>query len=302
MAAAYRYGVVFVDESEHKSKRKSRTIPTGYDNEVVFIDENKRRLSRNHARTSLSKVRSHVIKFRTSYPPRRSKYQSPSGISRSDDNTEYQENDLVHLPLVIPQCGRWDPFDSFAVQQPSLAERRVIQWGELLSLTRDILTSAAINVLWPTLGRSRLIGDVFVKKYMAVTLYSALMWHTQIMTSAIQIQAHMKNLDERRKLGLMATYHRVASLRLLQVEIHKCESGPVGDDVISSILTMAIHANLPAECSGCGETPLAPLTNRHPYVRFGFGIEHMSALYTLVKRMGGLNAVDKEISRDLLQR
>jgi hypothetical protein len=299
MSTSYRHGVIFADERDRKlSSREFEAAPAAYDNGLVFINENERRLSTPHARTSLSKIRSHVVKFRSTYPVYWSRYESHLPMSRTKDERVVHDQDWA--PAFISPLDQWDPFDSLAVDKPRPAERKAIHWGELLSQGWSMLIKVAANVLWRRCTTRDRTGDVFVKKYMAAAIVSPLFWHTTVMAVAIKLQAYRKDVDERRKFGLMAAYHRVISIQHLQLELRKCENGAVEDHVISAVYALALPANFPAE-SDCGEDALKDITQGHPYVRYGFGIEHMNALYVLVERKGGLNALQEEICHGYLQ-
>jgi hypothetical protein len=142
-----------------------------------------------------------------------------------------------------------------------------------------------------------------VSRYVGMTMDSALVWHTQIMSSAIHIQARVVEIPTRDKFALMAARYRASSIKLLQAEIRRCEKSPVDDKTISAVLTLAVHEKvLEPKVEIHPRSPLATLTNLHIYGSLGYGGQHMNALYLLVERMGGLDHVDELVSRRLLQR
>jgi hypothetical protein len=139
-------------------------------------------------------------------------------------------------------------------------------------------------------------------KMMDMTMKCPLVWHTKIMSSAINIHARVDG-PTRDKFALMATKHRAESLKLLQTEIRRCETGRPDDRTISAVLTLALHERVfPARPEIHPQSPLATLTNLHIYGRLGFEAHHMNALYLLVEQMGGVDCVDEVLSRGLLQR
>jgi Fungal specific transcription factor domain len=167
-----------------------------------------------------------------------------------------------------------------------------------LSVRDSLLTNTATTIIWPMFGKSKDGQNVFVKHWMWTIMESPVAFYAQILSAAVHLQGNSRSDAIQRWSAVTSLIYKVKAIEALKEDVQRASVAPdaeISDGVIAAVLNLAVH-----DCMNNAvleelhpRSPLSTHRNIDIYGRMEIREEHMKALYALVNRRGGLQAIDR---------